>query len=167
MRNGYAHVTTLGDALRVARERSAKTLLFDVEPLVAYWDSGQQALDEGLTRVLGEASAVPGVLVVCFSTNSLRRPSVSLVRPGVRVVYLAAARKPFRLAPYQDFPAPGALIGDQVLTDGVLARRLGYDFVHCEPDLGRLPPGPRLMNQLGRLALPILARRPDGEDSSG
>jgi predicted HAD superfamily phosphohydrolase YqeG len=156
--NGYAHVVTLGDALRVARECSAKTLLFDVEPLVAYWDSGQQALDEGLTRVLAEAAAVPGVLVVCFSTNSLRRPSVSLARPGVRVVYLAAARKPFRLAPYQDFPTPGALIGDQVLTDGILARRLAYEFVHCEPELPRIPRGPWLMNQGGRLALPLVKR---------
>ena len=160
MRNGYAHVTTLGDALRVAGERSAKTLLFDVEPLVAYWDSGQQALDQGLTRVLDEAAAVPGVLVVCFSTNSLRRPSVSLVRPGVRVVYLAAARKPFRLAPYQDFPTPGALIGDQVLTDGILARRLGYEFVHCEPELKKVPAGPRLMNEAGKLTLPLLTRWP-------
>jgi len=161
VKNEYAHVTTLDDALRAAQEYSAKTLLFDVEPLVAYWDSGQQALDQGLTRVLDEAAAVPGVLVVCFSTNSLRRPSVSLVRPGVRVVYLAAARKPFRLAPYQDFPTPGALIGDQVLTDGILARRLGYDFVHCEPELAKMPAGPRLMNEMGRLALPLLARRPD------
>jgi len=161
VKNGYAHVTTLDDALRAARERAAKTLLFDVEPLVAYWDSGQEALDQGLTRVLSEASAVPGVAVVCFSTNSLRRPSVSLVRPGVRVVYLAAARKPFRTAPYQDFPTPGALIGDQVLTDGILARRLGYDFVHCEPELAKMPLGPRLMNQVGRLTLPLLARRPD------
>ena len=158
MGNGYAHVVTLGDALRAARERSAKTLLFDVEPLVAYWDSGQQALDEGLTRVLAEAAAVPGVVVVCFSTNSLRRPSVSLAHPGVRVVYLAAARKPFRLAPYQSFPTPGALIGDQVLTDGILARRLDYEFVHYEPELGRLPRGPWLMNRFGRLARPLLSR---------
>ncbi len=161
MRNGYVHVATLGDALRVARERSAKTLLFDVEPLVAYWDSGQQALDQGLTRVLAEAAAVPGVLVVCFATNSLRRPSVSLACPGVRVVYLAAARKPFRVAPYQDFPRPGALIGDQVLTDGILADRLGYDFVHCEPELARIPRGPWLMNQGGRLALPLVKRLND------
>ena len=161
MKNEYAHVTTLDDALRAAQEYSAKTLLFDVEPLVAYWDSGQQALDQGLTRVLDEAAAVPGVLVVCFSTNSLRRPSVSLVRPGVRVVYLAAARKPFRTSPYHDFPTPGALIGDQVLTDGILARRLGYEFVHVEPKLAKVPPGPRLLNQVGRLTLPLLARRPD------
>jgi predicted HAD superfamily phosphohydrolase YqeG len=160
VRNGYAHVATLGDALRVARERSAKTLLFDVEPLVAYWDSDQQALDQGLTHVVAEAGAVPGVVVVCFATNSARRPSVSLACPGVRVVYLASAGKPFRLAPYQDFPAPGALIGDQVLTDGILARRLGYDFVHYEPELDKVPRGPWLMNQFGRLALPLLARQP-------
>jgi predicted HAD superfamily phosphohydrolase YqeG len=101
------------------------------------------------------------VLVVSFSTNSLRRPSVSLVFPGVRVVYLAAARKPFRVAPYQDFPTPGALIGDQVLTDGILARRLGYEFVHFEPDLEKVPAVPRLMNQVGKLTLPLRAWRPD------
>jgi hypothetical protein len=33
--------------------------------------------------------------------------------------------------------------------------------VHCEPDLGRLPRGPWLMNQAGRLALPLLARHSD------
>jgi len=156
VRNGYVHVATLHDALRVAREYSAKTVVLDIEPVVAYWDSGQQALDQGLTHVLTEVGAVPGVLVVCFATNSARRPSVSLACPGVRVVYLASAGKPFRVAPYQDFPAPGALIGDQVLTDGLLARRLGYAFVHCTPELARVPRGPWLMNQGGRLALPLV-----------
>ena len=66
-----------------------KTLVFDVEPLVAYWNSGQQALDQGVGSVLARARAVPGVLVVCFSTNSFRRPSAPLAGDGVRAVYLA------------------------------------------------------------------------------
>lgn len=159
MRNGYARVTTLEDALRIAGEHSAKTLIFDVEPFVAHWNSDQQALDKGLTHVVTEASAVPGVQLVCFATNSARRPTVSLAHPGLRVVYLASAGKPFRIEPYHDFPVPGALIGDQVLTDGLLARRLGYFFVHVIPERAVVPRGPWLLNQGGRLALPLVKRR--------
>jgi predicted HAD superfamily phosphohydrolase YqeG len=162
VRNGYAHVTTLDEALRVAGEHSAKTLVFDVEPLVAHWNSDQQALDKGLAHVVTEASAVPGVQLVCFATNSARRPTVSLAHPGLRVVYLASAGKPFRVEPYQDFPAPGAVIGDQVLTDGLLARRLGYFFVHFIPERGVVPRGPWLLNQGGRAALPLVKWRRHG-----
>jgi hypothetical protein len=57
------------------RELSAQTVVFDIEPLVAYWDSGQEALDRGIALVLSRVTTVPGVQVVCFATNSLRRPS--------------------------------------------------------------------------------------------
>ena len=50
---------------------------------------------------------------------------------------------------------PGVVIGDQVVTDGILARRLGYTFLHYCPDLADAPAGPRLMNDLGR-PLPLL-----------
>lgn len=115
-------VTTLAEALHSAAQHGAKTLVLDVEPVVAYWDSGQQALDQGVRQVLAQVGgAVPGVAVVCFATNSARRPSASLTCPGVRVEYLTSAGKPFRVAPYQGFPAPGVVIGDQPLTDGLLA----------------------------------------------
>ncbi len=157
-------VTTLAEALHSAAQHGAKTLVLDVEPVVAYWDSGQQALDQGVRQVLAQVGgAVPGVAVVCFATNSARRPSASLTCPGVRVEYLTSAGKPFRVAPYQGFPAPGVVIGDQPLTDGLLAGRLGYAFVHCTPDLARVPPGPWLLGQAGRLVRPLLDRRPDGQ----
>jgi hypothetical protein len=57
---------------RRAAELSARTMIFDVEPLAAYWDSGPGALDRGIAYVLGEVAAVPGLQVVCFATNSLR-----------------------------------------------------------------------------------------------
>ncbi|HTS99591.1 MAG TPA: hypothetical protein VMI33_23525 [Streptosporangiaceae bacterium] len=155
-------VTTLAEALRRAAQRGAKTLVLDVEPVVAYWDSGQQALDQGVRQALAQAGAVPGVAVVCFATNSARHPSASLACPGVRVEYLTSAGKPFRLAPYQGFPAPGVVIGDQPLTDGLLAGRLGYAFVHCTPDVARVPRGPWLLGQAGRLVRPLLDRPPDG-----
>lgn len=155
MRTAFEHATDLGDAARRAGELSARTVIVDVEPVVAYWNGSQQDLDEGVARVLSEITKLPTVEVVCFSTNSLRRPSVVPSAAGVRVVYLVSAGKPLRTTAYQRFPRPGAVIGDQVATDGILARRLGYAFIQVDPPSGR-PAGPRLMGAAGRLAQPLL-----------
>ena len=64
--------------MRRAGELRARTLIFDVEPLAAYWDGGHQALDQGIARVLTEVAALPNAQVVCFATSSQRRPSVEL-----------------------------------------------------------------------------------------
>jgi hypothetical protein len=48
------------------------------------------------------------------------------------------------------------VIGDQVATDGILARRLGYTFVLFDPHLTEVPAGPRLMAACGRLVRPLL-----------
>jgi predicted HAD superfamily phosphohydrolase YqeG len=158
VRAGYECLAGLGEVLDRVRELSAQTVVFDIEPLVAYWDSGQEALDQGIALVLSRVAAVPGVQVVCFATNSLRRPTGVPGAEGVRVVYLASAGKPLRVAAYRGFPRPGVVIGDQVATDGILARRLGYSFVLYRPP-GRLPAGPQLMNRLGRLVRPLLFTR--------
>lgn len=132
--------------------RSPRTLVFDVEPLVAYWDGTRDALDRGVDHMLDLVAAVRSVTVVCFATNSTRRPSVQPGRTGVDVVYLASARKPAQLTPYRGFPRPGVVIGDQVLTDGLLARRLGYAFLHYRPPQAGAPIRPLLLDGLGRLA---------------
>jgi predicted HAD superfamily phosphohydrolase YqeG len=160
VRATYERVAGLADALRRAGEMSAKTLVFDIEPLVAYWENGQEALDQGVADVLRQAAAVAGVRTVCFATNSVRRPSVVPGHEGVRVVYLASAGKPLRTGLYRGFPRPGVVIGDQVVTDGVLARRLGYAFLWYCPGSGRVPAGPRLMGWCGRLVRPLLFTRP-------
>ena len=160
MRSAYDRVATLDEVLRRAGELSPKTLVFDVEPLVAPWDSGQDALDQGVASVLARARAIPGVAVVCFSTNSIRRPSSPLAGNGVRAEYLALAGKPLRTGYYRAFPRPGVVIGDQLATDGALARRLGYAFLQYHPDPGSLPAGPRLMDRCGQLLRPLLFARP-------
>jgi hypothetical protein len=161
VRVAYERLAAADDLLRRARELSVRTIILDVEPLVAYWDSGQEALDAGIAQVLGQVAGVPGLAVVCFSTNSARRPSAPVPRGGdPRVVYLASAGKPLRTAPYRDFPRPGAVIGDQVATDGILARRLGYAFLHYCPRLAHAPAGPRLLHDLGRPLQPLLFARP-------
>ena len=84
MRAALERATGIGDVLRRAGELSARTMIFDIEPLVAYWDGGQEALDQGITRVLSEVSVLPAVQVVCFATNSVRRPSVVPSAAGPR-----------------------------------------------------------------------------------
>ena len=117
--------------MRRAGELRARTLIFDVEPLAAYWDGGHQALDQGIARVLTEVAALPDAQVVCFATSSQRRPSVELAVRASGVVYLASAGKPLRTASYHGLPRPGLVIGDQVATDG--SWRGGWAIPSCWP----------------------------------
>jgi hypothetical protein len=80
--SGYARVTTEADLFAKARELSVRTIIFDVEPLVTYWHSGQKSLDQGVARILDEVKAVPSVRVVVFATNSARRPTALRRHPG-------------------------------------------------------------------------------------
>jgi hypothetical protein len=161
MRAAFERATELADVVRYAGDMSARTMIFDVEPLVADWNGGQEALDQGMARVLSEISVLPAVQVVCFATNSLRRPSVVPSGGDLRVVYLASAGKPLRTAPYRRFPRPGMVIGDQVATDGILARRIGYVFLLFDPQLAAVPAGPRLMGAAGRIMRPLLFTQAD------
>jgi predicted HAD superfamily phosphohydrolase YqeG len=161
----YNCLANLEDIARYAAQLSARTLVFDIEPFVAHWDSSQGALDDGIAHVLNHVATIPGVLVVCFATNSSRRPSALPGRPGVRIEYLASAGKPLQTARYRPFPRPGIVIGDQVLTDGLLARRLGYTFLHYRPDPAGMPGGPRLLSYLGEFARPFVFGRDSGAES--
>jgi predicted HAD superfamily phosphohydrolase YqeG len=156
----YVRITGLSDLLAEARELSVRTMIVDVEPLVAPWNSSQESLDQGIARILGEVRTVPSMRVVVFATNSARRPSAVPACDGVQVRYLASAEKPLRTAPYQDLPRPGAVAGDQLPTDGILAYRLGFTFLHYAPELAGVPFGPGLMHRWGELVRPLLFRRP-------
>jgi predicted HAD superfamily phosphohydrolase YqeG len=159
MSGRYARHTELDDILDQARKLSVQTLIVDIEPLVSWWDNTQESLDWGVAMIVGKAATLPALRALVFSTNSARRPSVIPAAADLDVRYLASAGKPLRLAPYGGLPRPGAVIGDQVPTDGLLARRLGYTFLHYQPPHDGVPLGPRMMHQLGRLAVPALFRR--------
>jgi predicted HAD superfamily phosphohydrolase YqeG len=146
---GYRVISGVGELPGQLDELGARALVVDVEPLVAFWDTGQAELRDGVTRVL-EQVAGTGVRTVVFATNSSRTLSALPVVPALRVGYLASAGKPLRRAPYRDLPRPAAVVGDQVATDGVLARRLGFTFLHYRPDVPDIPVGPRVMRFLGR-----------------
>ncbi len=160
MTGSYARFARLDDLLACATRLAVKTLIVDVEPLVAHWNSGQEPLDRGMARLLGQLRRIPSVQIVVFATNSARRPATIPSGDGIEVRYLASAGKPLRTAPYRDLPRPGGVIGDQLPTDGLLAYRLGYTFLYYVPDLTGIPAGPRLMHRWGQALRPALFRRP-------
>jgi hypothetical protein len=157
--SNYVRVTGLADLFAEAEELSVRTMIFDVEPIVAPWHGSQESLDQGVARILSDVRTVPSVRAVIFATNSARRPSAVPACDGVQVRYLASAEKPLRTAPYHDLPRPGAVAGDQLPTDGILAYRLGFTFLHYAPELTGVPLGPELMHRWGELVRPLLFRR--------
>jgi predicted HAD superfamily phosphohydrolase YqeG len=134
-----------------------RSVVFDVEPLVALWDSDRHALADGVSELL-ELLTGSGVKSVVFATNSARTPPQLPEIRDLTVKYVASARKPLRTAHYRPLPRPVAVVGDQVATDGLLAWRLGCTFVRYDPSLPKAPPGPRVMAQLGRLVKPLIFR---------
>ena len=160
MTTAYERLSDADEVLRRVADIAPKTVIFDVEPLVAFWDTDQASLDDGIGSTLAGLQDAPGIEVVVFATNSVRRPSaIASGRAGMRVLYYAAARKPLRTKPYRSLPRAGVVVGDQVATDGLLARRLGYTFLHYQPRLATMPRGPRAMRMLGRPLRPILFTR--------
>jgi predicted HAD superfamily phosphohydrolase YqeG len=167
MTSRYERHADLDGVLDRASELSVRTMIVDVEPLVSWWDKGQESLDQGVARIVGKVSALPAVRVLVFATNSTRRPSAIPAGRDLEVIYLAYAGKPLRMAPYRGLPRPGAVVGDQVPTDGLLARRLGFTFLLYQPPPDDVPPGPRLMHRIGQLALPLLFSRQEQDPSPG
>ena len=164
MRPRYERYPELDDVLDRAASLAVKSVIIDVEPLVSWWGSGQESLDRGVAVVVGKVAALPTVRTLVFATNSARRPAAIPAGQDIEVRdtevrYLASAGKPLRTAPYRRLPRPGAVVGDQVPTDGLLARRLGFSFLHYQPRLDHIPLGPGLMRGLGGLILPLLFSR--------
>jgi predicted HAD superfamily phosphohydrolase YqeG len=173
MKAGYDEVHDPAEVTARIGRLAAQTVIFDIEPLIAVWDTSQETLDRGLRLVTEQLTAVSSVRVVCFATNSDRLPSALPELTGVRVEYRAQAFKPVRTASYRGLPYPGVVVGDQILTDGLLARRLGYTFLHYRPRPGGTPFGPRLLSGFGELLRPLLFSRvadrgrPGGRNAAG
>ena len=157
MSRGYDDFTDENELPSLVAELSAQTAVLDIEPLVAPWYGSGDELDRGIHRVVELLAHVPGLRAVCFATNSARRPSQLPDVPGIRVSYVLSAGKPLHLGPYAQLPRPGVVIGDQVMTDGLLARRLGYAFLHYRHPQAA-PIGPRLLDGCGQLLRPLVFR---------
>ena len=158
MRIAYQRLSDPDAVIRSVTELAPRTVVVDVEPLIAAWDTGQSSLSRGVASFLYQISAAPRLAAVCFATNSRRRLPTVITSDRQSVSYLASACKPLRTAPYRDLPRPGVVIGDQVATDGALAWRLGYSFIHYYPNAD-VPLASKLMRYAGFSLQPFLFRR--------
>lgn len=147
MRTAYREVADLAAAATWVVELGARSVVLDVEPLVAVWDTGDTALRDGVEDAAAVLAALPGVEVVGFATNSLRRLTGTVPGGGF---FVTAARKPLLTRPYRNLPKPAVLVGDQLVTDGLLAWRLGFAFAHVSSRDLRRPWGPTALWLLGR-----------------
>lgn len=161
---------TPSTAIDVCLSCRPETLILDAEPLLIAWDApdGSWRLDLPALVDTVRASGVRSLLIV---TNSRRTfPGLD---PSLANCFVTRAWKPWtsrrrlNLMPRGD---RGVVCGDVSLTDGLLAARLGYTFVHLE--LQDRPLWPRIQDRCGlwltRRALTHeyrrTTRRPDGDD---
>jgi predicted HAD superfamily phosphohydrolase YqeG len=119
---------TISGALR---DHHIASVVVDVEPLVAIWNSGDEELASGLTMLIERLAELPEIETVSFATNSKRAPRAALEHARLRLTYVHSAGKPWlRLDVLRRLPRPLAVIGDQGLTDGLLAWRLNALFIN-------------------------------------
>jgi predicted HAD superfamily phosphohydrolase YqeG len=155
----YERLTTTDDVLRRIAALRVRTVIVDVEPMVAFWNTDDHALHRGIAELL-DGLAGTEVRTVRFATNSTRVPVSPPVLEGLDVGYRANALKPLRTAAFRGLPGPVAVIGDQSLTDGVLAHRLGATFLHYARGFPGVPLGSRMLRVLGRPLHGLLFQRP-------
>jgi predicted HAD superfamily phosphohydrolase YqeG len=158
MRATQYECVTIADIRTCLEALAPRTAIVDIEPLIAYWDTGTEELDQGIDRFLQEVRSLPSLELIVFATNSLRQPSTPPAAPGV--TYHARALKPFSTSPFRNFPTPGVVIGDQTATDGVLASRLNYTFLRYKVPMKDRKLGPQLMAALGTVVRPLFLTRP-------
>jgi predicted HAD superfamily phosphohydrolase YqeG len=134
-------------------------LLIDIEPFVAAWGTDDSALLRGLRERLDECATIASLREVVFVTNSHRSPSEGVPSTSLPVSYIARARKPFLdVSRFASLRPPVIVIGDQVLTDGLMAWRLNATFVQV-PLPARISFGVRAQGSLGRIVASLLFRR--------
>jgi hypothetical protein len=155
MRADYQQFSDQDELLSGVEALSPKTVIFDVEPLVASWNTGSSELTGGVERIAAKLSAISGIEFIGFVTNSRRHIPVTGQAGGPRVFFASSAHKPLLTGPYHRLPRPGVVVGDQLATDGIFAWRLGFVFLHYQPGAGESPAGVRIMNLTGSLLRPL------------
>ena len=134
-------------------------LLIDIEPFVARWRTDESALLRGLRERLEQCARITSLREVVFVTNSDRSPSGGLPGTSLPASYISSARKPFlQLSRFASLVPPVIVIGDQVLTDGLIAWRLNATFVQVALP-ARISFGVRAQAALGRIVAPLFFRR--------
>lgn len=157
-RTPWLVVDDLAAAVAVARQHG-DLLVVDMENTLVGYGSSMQERHDAMYESLGLVTADGGLRRLAFVSNArFRLPAIEHSALDVHVV--TAARKPHvRLPPLRRLRSElsGAVVyGDQPLTDGMLARKLGGVWLQprwaYEPEPDE-PPWPWLMRAVGQRVL--------------
>ena len=142
------------------RALAPRAVAIDVEPLLVAWHESDDLIGERLATLRGELAGIPSLELVVLVTNS-DRPAPDVPDTGLRTAWIADARKPFTADRLRELHAgPWAVVGDQRLTDGLLARRLRGVFLSVADGTAAAPWWPRLQARVGRLTDRWFVERP-------
>jgi predicted HAD superfamily phosphohydrolase YqeG len=134
-------VDSIGDALEACKRRGFTYFAVDLENTLVGYNS-RSALESGRLQI----PALPrGALIVSNASWTDRWDSIGQQR------LIGRARKPFTRRKTIEAASAGLLqcvVGDQVLTDGLLAWRLRLPFVHVVRPIRNEPSWPQLMRAI-------------------
>jgi hypothetical protein len=149
-------VSDVSDVVTAVAHSCPATVVVDVEPLIAPWKTRVLTFVEGAVAFQRAiALGAPCVSHLVFATNAVRpRPALPDVIP-LHTAVITTARKPWRTDYLRGLPRPIVVVGDQPLTDGILAWRLGAIFYKYEPATP-MPLWPRLQHAAGLVLGPLL-----------
>ena len=137
-------------------ELQPATLVVDVQPFVAPWGCSPDAMVSAAVALSGYlAEAMPNLKTVVFATNARPVFRQLLRKERPQVTSASAARKPWRIAYVGDVPLPVVVLGDQILTDGLLPFRLHGKFLHWRVR-DRIPWWPQLQAIIGEVLVQFI-----------
>jgi predicted HAD superfamily phosphohydrolase YqeG len=129
-------------------------LIFDVDNTLAPQGADPDELGKLVEAAIDRFEHDPAVRRVIVMTNGRQRGLSQVISRG---------NKPFttrRRLGLDDSSGPVLVIGDQVLTDGLLAWRLRATFLHLVVDKASEDAQQARMRRVGRVAEPLLFRPP-------
>lgn len=138
----------LDELRRYIHQHQPTDLILDIEPWLVHWVEPADLLASRLDMWHGWASSHCAVRL-CTNSDRFRLPDGA-------VPLIGAARKPrTALCDLGRLGERPLVVGDLLLFDGLLARRLSADFAWLKWR-GTSPPWPRVLRAVDRLAAPLL-----------
>ncbi len=137
----------------VAAHPGPLVVIFDVDNTIVPQGAGRLELATAVESTIERFESLPGVERVIMLTNGGSRGVERMIGRGNKPW---TTRRRLRLT---GTTAEIWVVGDQVLTDGALAWRLGGSFVHLAIDETGEHATQAAMRSLGRVVAPLLFRR--------
>lgn len=151
----YTSVADLdGVAERLASSQGPITAIFDADNTIVRQGAPAREFAERVAQVIDRIERLETVSRVLVISNGPERGASQMIS---RVNKPWTRRRRLGLTPRRS--APIWVIGDQVLSDGVLAWRLGAEFLHCAIDPDDDFPGQARQRRLGKILAPLIFRR--------